>query len=265
MSNPAIENILSDLVLEFNLQIPSSSSITSIYIYGSYVRGDFNQESSDLDFAVFLDLPDEIHHWDHPDFLLVNKISEEKVNSVFPNKFRKSSSTVRFDSISFSLSEIDKIITNKPIEIVGPLNRLTFYAFDFLQNIRLLWGRDVLKAFTSIPDPLQYTNIRFNWMKSLYYSRKNKKSDSRENLILAFGGIIIYLAVLDGVRDIRKQYLRNWSSTYSKFGDDMKFSEITDKYFRFTFDQEPIDVLDDEWIQHGTNLLEWLFTNNYGI
>ena len=50
---PIIENMLHTLIDTYNKKIDINSSITSVYLYGSYIRGDFIPSKSDLDFAVF--------------------------------------------------------------------------------------------------------------------------------------------------------------------------------------------------------------------
>lgn len=256
----AIEKALDEIVQLYQQQISSQSTVTSIYLFGSYIRGDFILDNSDLDFAIFLDLPESAHHWNHPDFLYIYDISKNIITSAFPTTSRKSPSVSRFDCVSFSLSEVHKIIANEPLEIIGPLNRLTFFAFDFLQNRRLLWGKDILKVFPSIPDPLPYKIQRINWMKTIYLRKKEKNGDRRSYLLMSLGSIISYVAILDGLRDVTKKNLRIWCLN-SSFFTDQASREVITKYFNFILDQNPIDILDTSWVELTEHFIENFFKN----
>lgn len=148
--------------------------------------------------------------------------------------------------------------------MVGPLNRPTFYAFDFITNNRLLWGKDILKSYT-IPDPLQYKIQRYEWMKSTYFNRKQKGYDKKQNLILSVGIIISFLAIIDGIRDLKKNNLLNWSHTYPLFQGHRNFAQVIENYYKFILLQKETNVLDESWYKQAEDFVDWIYSENFSI
>ena len=79
---PNIPNNIKDIIHEFTIQVNKllSSRIKKIILYGSYARGDFN-ENSDIDIMILTDLTDEeiIEYRD--------KVSDIAFDIEFNNKF----------------------------------------------------------------------------------------------------------------------------------------------------------------------------------
>ena len=82
MKMPNIPNNIKDIIHEFTIQVNKllSSRIKKIILYGSYARGDFN-ENSDIDIMILTDLNDEeiIEYRD--------KVSDIAFDIEFNNKF----------------------------------------------------------------------------------------------------------------------------------------------------------------------------------
>lgn len=221
--------------------LTKQSTVVSIYLFGSYTRNDFVITKSDLDFLIILDLPPPSHHWDHPDFLQTRELIREH----FLNQqhlFRKSLDPI--DIVSLSLYEIKMMGQNKLKSAYGPLKLITFFAFDTVKNAKILWGEDVLSTINNIPDPKEFQESRFEWMKEYYY---RKKTNEHVRQLVTLGSIIRHYAVLDGIRDIKKNVLHDWVKTRSGW-ITVETTEIFSKYFQFIGNSEvTIDLLDTKW------------------
>ncbi len=260
MENAEVENLILQLANTYKEKIPTDSSITSIYIYGSYVRGDFILGKSDLNFAIFLNIPNNEKIEPNSDLSFLKYISENII-SLSPNSlFRTSSGLSKFIYTAYALNDIRKIIREEPFT-VDSVENLTFLAFDFLKFNKLLYGRDVLKDFENIPDPLKFKEYRFKSLKENYFSRKAKNRNSKLNILLTLSGLISYLAVIDGIRDIRKEKLIEWSENYSLFAGNENYKEVIERYFMYSFldNLNKSNPLNDEWMKKAEYFIEEIF------
>lgn len=245
----AIALLREKMANDFDIKGP----IVSVYLYGSYVRGDFVPKRSDLDFAVILDLPEAQPHWDHPSFKEIISLLRTIFLPFLPNNDR----FFTIDVVSFSLAEVERGATQMLKPTVGPHKLLTFLAFDFLNNNCLLWGADVLQCFQEVPDPDQFAQSRKEWIRTRFQQNRVPTKGLKENLLMSLGALIQYKAVLDGVRDIRKSSLRSWvlekhEQMFKTFSKDL-FTQ----YFSFiTGESDNAPIHNPQWVAEVEELVE---------
>lgn len=262
-----VENLIVQLTNVYQEKIGKDSSITSIYLYGSYIRGDFVLGKSDLNFAIFLDIPNNEKIQSHPDLSYIKYISENIINIFSNTLFRASSGLSKFMYTVYTLNDLRKIIRNEATNLIDSEENLTFLAFDFLKNNKLLYGRDVLKDFEKVPDPMIFKENRFKIIKEKYFLKKEKGYNAKMNLILTVGNLILYYAVIEGVRDISRKNLFDWSENYPLFTQSDDFKEVIEKYFLYylfeNFTQN--NSLNDEWMKKAENFVEEIFNINWAL
>lgn len=255
-----VEETLETLKAKFHQELDNrSSTIRAIYLISSYARGDFVPGRSDIDFGVFLDLPEGEKHWKHPDFIKIEKIIRESFEALPKDWFRRDSTLLGVDVVSFATSELEQVKNDQIGELVGPLKNLTFFAFDLMNNKRLLWGEDVLKTLTPIPKPEKYAKQRMDWMRKQFFKKGNERTVS--DLLVSLGSVIRHLAVLDGIRDLRKDRLKQWATQHAKWPSQVDYQTVISKYFEYiTNNKLEVDYLDQYW-QNETEKLITLMLN----
>ena len=168
---------------------------------------------------------------------------------------RKDSTFSGVDIISFATYEIERAKKNQFEELVGPLRNLTFFAFDFINNNRLLWGEDVLKEISTIPNPKDYEKQRMDWIKKQFLRKEGKRSTS--DLLISLGRVIRHYAVLDGIRDLKRAILKNWANNYPNWPSQVDFQTVIRKYFSYITDSSlKPEYLDQYWKIETENLIK---------
>ena len=259
-----VELALTQLIQIYKDQISSDSSIRSVYLYGSYIRGDFISGKSVLNFAVFLDVPAYVSLTNHPDLVFFKFISENILNSLDNSLFRPSSSLSKFICKIFSVNDLRKLTRHEEIEFSESNINLTFLAFDFFKYNRILWGKDVLKDFNTIPDPMKYKNMQFELVKKNYFLKKEKNRNLYQNVNITLGNLISYFAIIEGIRDISKQKLRDWAESYQLFNQTSDIKSVIDQFFIYSLldNVSHSYVPDDDWVKRAQSTIEALLGEN---
>ncbi|MFX0091472.1 MAG: nucleotidyltransferase domain-containing protein [Candidatus Hodarchaeota archaeon] len=254
MKDFKIDQLLDQIQTMFQKQInPNQTVIRAIYLYGSYIRSDFIKGRSDLDFAVILDVGEDVEHWVHPEFEQIGILIRDLVNQAPTGYFRLESP----DICSFSLIELEKAKKNELKDIIGPLKLLTFLGFDFLSHNQLLWGEDILQLFTRIPDPRDFAEERFNWIKKYYLGQVVNLGSDFFKLIASLGSIIRYTAILNGLRSISRSDLRSWALEYKEW--PLGADEVLIPYFNFIQGITEQTIIEHpDWIDKARYFIESL-------
>jgi len=223
-----VEKLIILLKTRYKQNISHNSTVVkAIYLFGSYPRNDFVIGRSDLDFAVILEVPENTHHWNHPDFQLIVDLTKE-CTELPPQYLRQSG----LDFCSFSCIEIEQTKRNELKVIIGPIKLLTFFAFDFLVYNELLWGTDLLQGFPTIPNPNHFATTRLNWIRSFYFKKAHWTGSNSDRLLMTLGSIVRHFAVVKGgLRTLKRNILKEWALTYEKWSENTQ--DVLIPYFEF--------------------------------
>lgn len=141
--------------------------------------------------------------------------------------------------------------------MIGSLKLLTFLAFDFLAHNRLLWGEDVLQCFTKIPDPVNYAEDRFKWIKMFYLKQVTIKGSDLFKLLASLGSVIQYFAILNGNHSITKSSLRSWALTFHLWPP--KAEDVLTPYFDYIQGQISQEALiASGWMNKARSFIEYM-------
>ena len=124
---------------------------------------------------------------------------------------------------------------------------LTFFAFDFLAHNILLWGKDVLQGFPTIPNPSQFASERLSWIRSFHLKKTNWAGSDSDRLLMTLGSIIRHFAIVKGgLRTLKRHELKQWALTYDKWVENSR--NILIPYFSFIEGQTQLNPADkDHW------------------
>lgn len=254
-----IENIIILLKNAYRQNIsPNDTLVKAIYLFGSYPRNDFVIGCSDLDFAVILEVPKNSPHWSHPNFHQIVDLTRRSIK--LPPQFLRKPG---IDIISLSCLEIELAKKNELKTIIGPLKLLTFFAFDFLVHNFLLWGKDLLHGFPSIPNPNQFASERLKWIRSFYFKKTNWTGSETERLLMILGSIVRHFAVVKGgVRTLKRNALKQWALTYEKWSENNP--DVLIPYFEFIEGRSKLNPADDDhWRKKVQQFITLILNQNY--
>lgn len=165
--------------------------IYSLILFGSYVRGDFIDNVSDLDF-----------------FIVFNDGGEEHIPQLM-KILEACTPEIKYKLIDLPSANINDL--KNPLEREFPLKFLTFYRDDFLKNHRVVYGRDISDVLPSYDK------------ETLIYSRAKQLSqaperfkDNIELLLLSAGETAKFEAVVSSTRSISKKDI---TEALEKVGD----------------------------------------------
>ncbi len=178
-----------------------ASGIHSLIVFNSYVRGDFVEGVSDLDFfAVLTGDPEEI-------MPRLTPIVEECTSGI---------EKVLLDLPWSRLSEIDD-----PLNKGFPFKFLTIYQEDFLENHVVVYGKGIKDVL-----PRYDMNELFRWRAERLLNAPERFKDDPKMLRITAGEAIRLMALMYGSKSIGKSDIR---ATLEAIGDE-EAQEIFEAY-----------------------------------
>jgi predicted nucleotidyltransferase len=197
-----------------------ASEIHSLILFGSYVRGDFVEGVSDLDFfAVLTGDPEEI-------LPKLTPIVEE------------------------CTSGIDKVLLDLPwshlSEIYDPLNKgfpfkfLTIYQDDFLENHVIVHGKGIEDIL-----PRYDRKELFSWRAERLLNSLERFKDKTDMLRISAGEVIRLMTLMNGAKSISKDDIH---ATLGRIGDE----EALD-IFEAYLDGRNLERSNDYWVEFITS------------
>jgi hypothetical protein len=169
-----------------------ASGIHSLIIFNSYVRGDFIEGVSDLDFfAVLIGDPEEI-------IPRLTPILEECTSGI---------EKVLLDLPWSRLSEIDD-----PLNKGFPFKFLTIYQDDFLENQVVVYGKGINDIL-----PRYDREVLFRWRAERLLGSPERFKDKPDMLRISAGEVIRLIALMNGAKSICKGDIH---ATLEKMGDE---------------------------------------------
>lgn len=156
-----------------------NEELYSLIIFGSYVRGDFIEGVSDIDFYAVLN--------SEPGVILALRQILEKCSD---------NMNIREVDVAWSfLSELDD-----PVNIGWPFKFLTIYQNDFVNNHILVYGNDIVDLLPKYDDDVMIRR-RFQRMES---STERYKGNLKM-LHIGAGEVIHFMAYCAGFKSLRKK------------------------------------------------------------
>jgi len=182
----------------------------SLILFGSYVRGDFIEGVSDLDF-----------------FAVFNDGTENLVPNLF-EILRECTSSIKYKLIDLPCANL--IDLQEPLKQKHPLKFLTFYQEDFLTNHKVVYGKDISDILPSY-DKKTLLNSRAEQL----IRAPQRFKDDLELLKLSAGETIRFEAIINGSNSISKVDIME---TLKKIGDkealDIYSAYIEGKEIKFS-------------------------------
>jgi predicted nucleotidyltransferase len=164
----------------------------SLILFGSYVRGDFIEGVSDIDFfAVFNDS---------------NEGSIPKLIEIL----EECTSSIKYKLIDLPCANISDL--REPLKQINPLKFLTFYQDDFLKYHKVVYGDDISDILPSY-DKKTLLNSR---AEQLMRAPQRFKDDLKL-LLLSAGETVRFEAIINGSNSISKGDIMK---TLEKIGDE---------------------------------------------
>ncbi len=164
----------------------------SLIIFGSYVRGDFIEGISDLDF-----------------FAVFNDCTEESIPKLI-EILKKCTQGIKAKLIDLPCANINDI--REPLKQKNPLKFLTFYQEDFLKNHKVVYGEDISDILPSY-DKKMLQNMRAEQL----IQAPQRFKDNLELLLLSAGETARFEAIINGSNSISKADIMK---TLEKIGDE---------------------------------------------
>ena len=134
----------------------------AVCVCGSYVRGDFMEANSDLDFHLYL-VPGAraaVDPYRSEAFLAVRELTE----TILAGRGFVCHNPGKFDWIVSPWESVPK--TQSEIVVRGSAPALPYFnvfLFDYVANVQSLWGHDPLSV---LPAPLPFTAVAASWFEA---------------------------------------------------------------------------------------------------
>jgi predicted nucleotidyltransferase len=167
-------------------------SLYSLILFGSYVRGDFIEGVSDIDF-----------------FAVFNDFTEKSIPKLI-EIIEGCTSSIKYKLIDIPCANI--IDLREPLKQIHPLKFLTFYQEDFLKNHKVVYGEDISDILPSY-DKKTLQNAR---AEQLIRAPQRFKDDLKL-LLLSAGETVRFEAIINGSNSISKVDIMK---TLEKIGDE---------------------------------------------
>lgn len=164
----------------------------SLILFGSYIRGDFIEGVSDLDF-----------------FAVFNDGAEESIPKLL-EILEGCTSNIKYKLIDLPRANI--LDLREPLKQKYPLKFLTFYQEDFLKNHKVVYGEDISDV---LPSYDKKTLLYLRAEQLLQAPQRFK--DNLELLQLSAGEAIRFEAIVNGSNSISKVDIMK---TLEKIGDE---------------------------------------------
>jgi predicted nucleotidyltransferase len=164
----------------------------SLIIFGSYIRGDFIEGVSDLDF-----------------FAVFNDCAEESIPKLV-EILKECTQGIKCKLIDLPCVNINDL--RDPLKQKNPLKFLTFYQEDFLKNHKVVYGEDISDILPS------YGKKTLQSARAEQLIRAPQRfKDNPELLLLSAGETARFEAIINGSNSISKVDIMK---TLEKIGDE---------------------------------------------
>jgi predicted nucleotidyltransferase len=196
----------------------------SLILFGSWVRGDFVDGVSDLDF-----------------FTVLKEGSHEAIILRLKTIIEACSEHVRRTELDLPWEYLENL--DDPLNKGYPFNFLTFYPDDFLENHVVVYGEGI-----------EHILPRYDWRTLIEWRAerllKNLERDRRDPKMLRIGAgqVIKLLALINGARSIRKDEVLKTIEAL----DDPEALEI----FRAYLEGRELDRGEDFWVDFIRSRIE---------
>jgi len=163
----------------------------SLILFGSYIRGDFIEGVSDLDF-----------------FGVFNENTEESIPKLI-EILKECTQGIKYKLIDLPCVTLNDL--REPLKQKNPLKFLTFYQEDFLKNHKVVYGEDISNILPSY-DKKTLQNARAEQL----IRAPQRFKDNPELLLLSAGETARFQAIVNGTKSISKVDIMK---TLEKIGD----------------------------------------------
>lgn len=190
-------------------------NILSVIVFGSYVRGDFIEQVSDLDFFVVF--------------------KEENMNAVdiLNEGLNAVSSGINYKLVDYAWTLEEHL--DDPLKKGFPFKFLTYYQEDFLKNHHLLYGEDITDRL-----PRYDPRSLWSWRLSRLGENIERFKGRPEMQRIGAGETIRFLALVSGAKGISKDEILY---EIKKLGDDESI-----RIFEAYISGEEIDKDEAYWV-----------------
>jgi predicted nucleotidyltransferase len=164
----------------------------SLILFGSYVRGDFIEGVSDLDF-----------------FAVFKENTEESIPEL-KEVLEECTQRIKYKLIDLPCITLNDI--REPLKQNNPLKFLTFYQEDFLKNHKVVYGEDISDILPSYDKKSLQTSRAEQLIRA-----PERFKDNPELLLLSAGETARFEAIVKGSKSISKVDIMK---TLEKIGDE---------------------------------------------
>ena len=209
MTDSSTRELADELVSGLKEQLPQlldedCRGLWSVCICGSYVRGDFMDSNSDLDFHVVFEpgSRESSEPYESEGFSAVKGL----VDHIVAGRKLFGHNPDQFDWLMSSWESLPK--RQADIQIPGgrPMTPLlNIFLFDYLENLLVLWGTDPRSV---MPDPLPFATLATGWFRGVKTAR-NRYLNAGNEWRIPFGAFksIQVAQIVFGERTLDKRRL----------------------------------------------------------
>lgn len=170
-----------------------SEVLYSLILFGSYVRGDFIDGVSDLDF-----------------FAVLKGESYETIIPGLRAVVEECAEHIRCREVDLAWERLENL--DDPLNKGFPFKFLTFYQEDFIENHVVVYGKDIVGLL-----PVYDREGLLRWRAERLLTNLERDRDKPEMLRLGAGEVIRLIAIWGGAKSIDKADVM---STLEALGDD---------------------------------------------
>jgi len=273
-----MKDLADEIIVGMREALPAALGTDSEWIWpvcvcGSYVRGDFIEGNSDLDFSIILQpgMRDRGFRVWEIDSTPGGKAIRELVGSLLKGRTLCSHNPHGFDWVVVPWESLPKSRSEIHLPNGAPhLPLFSIFLFDYIENLEVLWGTD---PRTILTDPLPFSVLAEAWFDSIPVSRQRHRDEGNECRIpfSAFKSIQI-AQVLFGEQTLDKRRLLELYQTHvpdfrlKQFGCQVIRDKMEQKYPDKPCQFAPYDdyaAFEDElsqvvkqWLEGRSNKLE---------
>jgi len=181
MADHGSKTLADELITSMREQLPKvlgsdGKGLWSVSVLGSYVRGDFFDGNSDLDFH----LVSQPNHSDTEGPCFSDGVLAVKglVERILDGRVLYSHNPYQFDWVTSSWESLPKSQADIHIPDGSPtITSLNIFLFDYMENLLVLWGNDPRKI---MPAPLNFEILARGWFDSALVARQRYRDEGNE-------------------------------------------------------------------------------------
>ena len=169
-----------EVILGLKQHLPASlgddgKGLRSVCVCGSYVRGDFMENNSDIDFnLVFESGIDAWGPYSSGGFLTVKKLAD----SLLAGHRFACHNPDQFDWVTSAWESLPRRQADIHIPDGSPtVPLLNVFLFDYLRNLLVLWGTDPRSV---MPAPLPFPSLAEGWFRGVPIARRRYLQSGKE-------------------------------------------------------------------------------------